>query len=301
MDPHATAASAADQAPGAEAAPPVANRSSFPLSTRYLATARSVLEFQYTHVTAACLRYVGCTSVSDAVVVFSQPSMRCDSAEWRSTLVLVVIVSVLYVFGWPVVSLLVGWRQRASASWLELDAFGAREAGARSPRPSPWIWRLMDSTSNSAFVSRSWFWAAMILLRRVCILLIDSLTATAFATRVQLFSLVHLVALLLQLWQRPFAEARLNALESVSLLLLLVSLVLGASSVPSSVSLTVTQQVLLCFLVLPALIGFCALAVRQMWVGQAATKRDEVETERGTHEQPSEDRFKQLQVPLMDR
>ena len=39
-------------------------------------------------------------------MVFSQPSMRCDSADYQRTLVLVVIALAVYVAGFPLAVLL---------------------------------------------------------------------------------------------------------------------------------------------------------------------------------------------------
>lgn len=229
----------------------------FSLWNRYLATARSVGEFCFTQTTAACFRYLGCTSVAGASVVFAQPDLRCDSAEWRSTLVIVVLVLLLYVIAWPVGTLLVGWKQHRAGRVTELDAAQAPQLTRRRTTLTQQLF-----ASSSSYTDASWFWSGVILLRRVIVLSIDSLAIAHYATRVQLFTLVHLCALQLQLWRRPFSDSRLNQLEAGSLMLLtLLSLVLGLGPAP----FTLTQQILLSLLVLPPLLLFLCLALREVW------------------------------------
>jgi hypothetical protein len=77
----------------------------------YISASLSLLLFTYTQVAAACLSYLSCVDVGGVSVVFSQPSMRCASPDYRRTLVLVIIALAVYVAGFPLAVLLFLWRR----------------------------------------------------------------------------------------------------------------------------------------------------------------------------------------------
>ena len=77
----------------------------------YVSASLSLLLFSYTQVAQACLSYLACVDVGGVSVVFSQPAMRCSSADYQRTLVLVAVALAVYVAGFPLAVLLFLWRR----------------------------------------------------------------------------------------------------------------------------------------------------------------------------------------------
>jgi len=71
---------------------------------RYLAAGISILLFTYTSVCVTCMKYLHCVHVdSDVRVLFANPSVHCDNAEYQQALIGVVMALIIYVAAFPIV------------------------------------------------------------------------------------------------------------------------------------------------------------------------------------------------------
>jgi len=190
--------------------------------------------------------------------------MRCDSAEWKALLAVVVTVLLLYLVAWPIVSLVVGWRGRRLNKQTHLADLGDFDGDAARAAASSGCFLCLRAVSSplSLYQPDSWFWFSQFLLRRMVILLVDAFVLSDYPLRVMLFLTIHFGALLVHLWRAPFHDSRLNHLETGSLtLLVLLSAVLALRSPPFSTM----QQLLLGLLVFPAVALFVYLSLRDVW------------------------------------
>ena len=139
-----------------------------------------LLLFSYTQVTVACLSYLVCVDVGGVSVVFTQPSMRCASGEYKRYLGLVVFALIMYVVGFPVAVLTFLWRRSLSRASQAQTHHGAvrmqpmpdcENALSSHPARSETSTIVLDflrrySPLFSMYSSRAWFWQVLVLVRR---------------------------------------------------------------------------------------------------------------------------------------
>jgi hypothetical protein len=111
---------------------------------KYIACALMVLCFSYTQVSSSSIAYLTCVDVGDANVVFSTPSIHCDTAEYARYRVLVIFMLVVLIAGLPLVSIVGLWLNRdlireavkyslKKRAWVEVQV---AESEQRAPRKS---------------------------------------------------------------------------------------------------------------------------------------------------------------------
>jgi hypothetical protein len=254
----------------------------------YISATLTLLLFSYTQVTVACLSYVACVDVGGVSVVFTQPSMRCVSAEYRRYLILVICAMVTYVAGFPLTVFAFLWKNyslvlsshthmeaEVKATNLAVHKSNSSSAVVTSGGPSahPAVSQFLRRYSPlfSMYSSRAWFWQVLELARRIVLVAISVSLVRRPSMKFLAYSLAHLVALLLQLYLRPFSVAFYNFAELMShhlLILLIESLI--AVLPPYSAS----TQAYLFAIVVPPVIIYLIAAVRMFL---STRKRQQVE------------------------
>ena len=223
----------------------------------YLNATVALLQFSYTSVAFACIRFLWCVEVGSARVVFSSPSMQCDSAEYARVLPLVLCALIGFVCGFPLLVLAGGyWRKQHAASrraYADADSLAAGLVDVESP--STGIIPLYV-----VYRSEAWFWSGLVLVRRTLFVCLDVSLAGNLRVRGCALTLANLLSFLLSTHAAPFHAQLLNRCECASqMLLILLSLLLTAQAPPYSSAI----NGLLFALVLTAALMFVAAAVMQ--------------------------------------
>jgi hypothetical protein len=244
----------------------------------YISATLTLLLFSYTQVTEACLSYVACVDVGGVSVVFTQPSMRCASTEYRRYLILVICAMITYVAGFPLAVFAFLWKNYSlvlsSHTHMEAEVKAANltvnksnsssaivTSGGPSAHPAVSQFLRRYSPLFSMYSSRAWFWQVLVLARRCTFVAISVSLVRTPAEKFLAYSLAHLVSLLLQLHFRPFSVDFFNHAEFVShLLLILLSESLIAVLPPYSTS----TQVYLFAIVVPPVIIYLIAALRMV-------------------------------------
>ena len=219
----------------------------------YISATLSLLLFSYTQVAVACVSYLRCVRVGSESVVFSQPSMRCESDEYAQTRALVIFALVTYVAGMPVGIAAFLWRRsdsvREAHSALVAQVQGPRVVSASvtsdsseaeinnaAPAPSlsapPSVSAPASASANrfllryaplfAMYSSSAWFWQVIVLVRRTVFVVISVMLLPTPRRRFVAFALSTIVSLLLQLSASPFRESNFNRAEAASHWLLIV-------------------------------------------------------------------------------
>lgn len=225
----------------------------------YLNATVALLQFSYTSVAFACIRFLWCVEVGSSRVVFSSPSMQCDSAEYARVLPLVLCALIGFVCGFPMLVLAGGWwrHQRADSRRAYADADADRLAAGLVDVEAPATGLI---PLYVVYRSAAWFWSALVLVRRSLFVVLDVALASNQRVRACAFTLANLLSLLLSMHAAPFHAALLNQCECASqMLLILLSLLIAAQSPPYSRAI----DGLLFALVLSAALMFVAAALMQ--------------------------------------
>lgn len=222
---------------------------------KYVACLMSVLLFCYTQVAVTSFQYLYCVDVGSARVVFSSPTIDCQSAQYRAYLPAPILAVALYIVGFPLVVLTLLWVHKET---LFVSVVASR-ASAADIKASLAGFFLRWSPLFQMFHPRAWFWQPLLLVRRSMYVLASVLLVQQPAARFMAFSFLNFGSLLFHLLVRPFDSDRLNYIESASYALLVsISIILGGTVRPYS---DATQAVLLLMVVLPiaALFGYIVL------------------------------------------
>ena len=246
----------------------------------YVAATISLLLFAYTQVCAACVNYLQCTDVGGIEVVFSQPAMYCDSAEYKKTHALVIAALVLYIAGLPLsIAIFLTVRKKDLAdAYLLMDtranarARAIEEAAVSGVPVAPSLHVSLVDSPTSRFVCRysplfamysssAWFWQAFVVCRRVCFVAVSVLLVREPQQKYFAFSLAHILSMLIQIVVQPFRLGVFNQAEFVShILLIMISITLTAN--PGSQHQSTGPEVFIFLLVVPPLILYALWAIR---------------------------------------
>ena len=228
----------------------------------YISASFSLLLFAYTQVAVACVSYLRCVKVGEESVVFSQPSMRCESQEYWGTFVLVIFALVLYIGGLPVGLALFLWKRfdmvREAHGVLAAETHALRAVGTAPAWPSRGgsgsrfsrrsTLRLAAGSSPLAeqflrryaplfamYSSSAWFWQVLVLARRTVFVAVSVTLLPIPRRRFLAFALSTLVSLLLQMYFHPFRIRFFNRAELASqTLLTILAMTLTAEDPPYS-------------------------------------------------------------------
>jgi len=197
----------------------------------------AILLFSYTQVSSTCLQFLWCVDVLDERVVYSIPSISCRSANYAQVLPIVLVMLILYVIGFPIFVLVMGWRlhrQRAILTKPSTDASAteAEPSVALSPQhthSSSWTTAHDDKQTPdskphandnpcsarwaplySVYRLDAWSWCGMVLFRRTTIALLNVVLAQSLALRSLSFALAHVSFMLLLIGVWPFGTRLLN-------------------------------------------------------------------------------------------
>jgi len=77
---------------------------------RYIGAWMAILLFCYTQVSSTCLQFLWCVDVNEERVVYSMPAISCRSSAYAQTLPVVLLMLAVYVIGFPIFVLAMGWR-----------------------------------------------------------------------------------------------------------------------------------------------------------------------------------------------
>ena len=225
----------------------------------YVAGAMSILLFCYTQVAIASIQYIYCVDVGDARVVFTAPTIDCQSNTYRSYMGPVALALALYIVGFPLSVFVLLWVNKETL----FAAVSATSASNTKSLTGPLRnFMLRWSPLFAMFHPRAWFWQPLLLVRRSLFVLASVLLAQQPLVRFMAFTFLNFGSLLLHQMVRPFDTDQLNRVESISYVLLVcISVLLTGYQPPYSMAV---QGVLL-LLVLPPVVGMGAFVLRQQW------------------------------------
>ena len=252
---------------------------------RYIACSLVLLTFSYTQVSRVSLAYLNCVEVGATRVVFSNPTMDCDSAAYRSHRALVLATLLLYIVGFPLCSIVfLRTRKRqvdASVKLVMLRRMEMEEkekqqgssldlnVGLQDPIPADTAVESQPISSFllrygplfAAFRSSGWWWSSFVLVRRALFTMVDVALVTAPATKFMAFTFLNFYTLCGHALMRPFMSEELNHAEWASqVLLVTISVLLTANPPPYRPAV----QLALLLLVAPLSIALVLLAVRHL-------------------------------------
>jgi len=253
---------------------------------RYRACALVLLTFSYTQVSRSCIAYLNCVEVGDLRVVFSNPTMYCDSSVYQTYRILVVVVLLTFVIGFPLGSILFlrshKGKVEAAVQLASQRRVEAEQEAARTPPESPSRSRrdsssgskpaAAASTDCSTFLSRygplfasyrgkAWWWSSTTLIRRALFTTVDVALVAEPATKFMAFSFLNFYTLCGHSLMQPFVSEELNHAEWASqAMLVTISVLLTAHPPPYSLSM----QLALFLLTVPLTILLALLVVRQL-------------------------------------
>lgn len=206
----------------------------------------AVLQFSYTGVSSAAVKFLWCVDVGEERVVFAQPGMRCDSAEYRRVLPLVVVAIVAFVAAFPIAVAVGGWLRHRRLTSGRKSVVSAAESGA------------LLTPLYGVFRPGAWYWSSFVLLRRSVFVVIDVVLASAPRYRAFAFGLANQVSYFCSLYAAPFPDRILNRLESASqMALLLISALLTVQLPPYTQAMNAMLLLVLLATVLALIVGAC--------------------------------------------
>lgn len=256
---------------------------------RYISCALMLLTFSYTQVSGSCIAFLSCVQVGDASVVFSSPTIYCDTDQTEYKLVRILIICTLLVsiVGFPMISLayLYGNRSKVKLA-VELVAQRTKETAEKSRREIEEQNRKINDLQSAADVNKSlpasplissflccygslfasyngqsWWWSSLTLIRRTLFTTIDvSLVASPF-TKCMAFAFINFYTLCAHMQWQPFVNQQLNRAETASqIILVTISVLLTTNSPPYSLSI----QIALFLLIVPLTAFFTILVVHSL-------------------------------------
>jgi hypothetical protein len=215
----------------------------------YIGCVVSIFLASYTAVSVAVVQMLDCRQVAPGVtLLFSMPSVSCDSAAYLAFLPVVIAWLSIYILGIPVGMLIFLWtkrevimRETAQAKQDQLTD----KAVTLSPLALRWgpIYR--------SYTAHAWYWTPLLLLRRFLFTITSVLLGTNPA-RFAVYGFLHLTSMIGHVYVHPFEDALMNRVETASYLCLLyLTMALTTETAPYSVGV----QVLLTLLVAPFACG----------------------------------------------
>ena len=183
----------------------------------------AVLQFSYTGVSSAAVQFLWCVEVGAERLVFARPGLRCDSADYRRVLPLVVVAIIVFVVAFPVGVALGGWLRHRRLTSGRRSVVSAAESGA------------LLTPLYGVFRPGAWYWSSLVLVRRSLFVVLDVVLAAAPRYRAFAFGLANQAAYFCSLYAAPFPDKILNRIESASqMALLLISALLTVELPPYS-------------------------------------------------------------------
>lgn len=208
----------------------------------------------FTHAVGWSFRIWQCVDTGSERVMYAMPALVCGAGGyWTVAGVLVIPILLVYMMAMPIVAWVKGIFRIGSGQAVQQTA-----------------WLVL----SEPYVPRLSWWQLWVLLRRVCLLLVDVLLAFDPRVKSLLFALVHIVFGLVHHFSKPYADALLNQIESLcQLFLLLLALLLTAYPAPYS---TAVYSLLMTCVALPVLLIGVVVA-RKKWLQLRDQGKAEVE------------------------
>ena len=256
---------------------------------RYVGGVMSVLLFEYTSVSLAVVKSLGCQQVAPGVrLLFSAPTISCDSSEYQAFLPVVIAWLSVYILDLPIMMLIFLWLRRdvIMQEWAESTTNQLHQ----QPRQlSPFAWRW--GPFYRSYTAHAWYWSPLLLLRRFLFALTAVLLSSNPSGRLAVFAILHLCSLLFHSYTQPFHDNKLNRAETVSyVLLIFLTNVLGSeSSLPYSAGV----QAALFLLVVPpavAMVGWIAWQRLEQLRSRPATISSPSTDDKSSFDHPASDR-----------
>ena len=223
----------------------------------------AVLQFSYTGVSSAAVQFLWCVEVGAERLVFARPGLRCDSAEYRRVLPLVVVAIVGFVVAFPVAVALGGWLRHRRLTSGRRSVVLAAESGA------------LLTPLYGVFRPGAWFWSSLVLVRRSLFVVLDVVLAAAPRYRAFAFGLANQAAYFCSLYAAPFPDKILNRIESASqMALLLISALLTVELPPYSDAVNAALLAVLLATVTAIAVGACTQQRRKRRNGASALASD---------------------------
>jgi len=246
-----------------------------------------VLQFSYTGVSSAAVQFLWCVEVGAERLVFARPGLRCDSAEYRRVLPLVVVAIVGFVVAFPVAVALGGWLRHRRLTSGRRSVVLAAESGA------------LLTPLYGVFRPGAWFWSSLVLVRRSLFVVLDVVLAAAPRYRAFAFGLANQAAYFCSLYAAPFPDKILNRIESASqMALLLISALLTVELPPYSDAVNAALLAVLLATVAAIAVGACTQQRRKRRNGASALASDSFLQSAADNESPNENRQELELSPL---
>jgi hypothetical protein len=172
--------------------------------TQYGRAAVSLVLFSYSNAVGVVFKYMHCVDVRDSSVVFLDPRIDCKSDGYKTFRTVLVALCVFPVVALPLLvgALLVVAKRRR---WMENERF-----------------RRAFGVLSDTFRPEAYYWQSVALLRRLAVLVVYTLLWAEPISQAQTLIMLLVVCVLLQALVRPFATSTQNALEIVSLVMLII-------------------------------------------------------------------------------
>ena len=238
----------------------------------YLNAIVAVLQFSYTGVSSAVIKFLWCVDVGSARVVFSTPSMECNSTEYKRVLPLVVVALLCFVVGFLLAVAAGGLFRHCKQVGVRAAAKHAQAAAsaARGQNPSAEEERHAAAVSAASagltplygvFRVGAWYWSSLVLCRRTLFVVLDVVLSAAPRSRSGSFTLANQASFVLSLYARPFRTRLLNLLDAASQLSLVVLSLLLTWELPPHSDLL--DGILLAILIATSAAFIVAVATQQ--------------------------------------
>jgi len=264
---------------------------------RYLSGCISILLFCYTSIAVACVRYLYCVDVDGQRILFFAPSINCDRKEYQHYLIPVIIWMVVYVVAFPLIALIMLWRNRTrlydtsgpigspNVDILHNTTPSASPSTPSSSSSSSPLRSHMKSISESMtavastaatpnplyqssaplyamYVPHAFMWQPFVLLRRFAFALVSVLLVRRVAIRFLSYLLLHFASLQLHAWVQPYGSRFLNLTDTASYsLLLILSAIMTGYQPPYT---DVMQAIALLLIIPPAAALFLFILAKQI-------------------------------------
>lgn len=195
----------------------------------YIRTFISIFLFSYQNVASTILNKWVCQSTgvsSPSSVVYSSPSMDCNSDEYRSWLAILILFFIFFVVAGPVVLFIWLWVHRAAIkNRYNIENFDHTLLSRRF------------GIIFEGFKPKAYWWTIVILMRRFIFIVL----ATAFIyhpdERYATFTIWNALTLILHVSYRPYTSTYCNNMESFTLLsLIIISVLLQLNHANSNVN-----------------------------------------------------------------
>ena len=205
----------------------------------------SILLFSYTQVATTCIQFLTCTQVADDIrVVYSRPSMNCDSDVYKRYAPFVWFMLIAFIATFPITVLAFLWYRKAQADSNMMqeslhDGSSASDSSdvvnhqqhqqqvVSNRRAS----HVIVFRSSSSFLQRwgplfmmyrssAYYWQVSVLIRRLIFIILSVSLQTQPRTRAMAFNVLNIACTQLQQAVQPFSTVTLNRLETTSHVLL---------------------------------------------------------------------------------